>query len=163
MAKLIEKTGEYLVEIREPYWEEAGKSGQTGLALILPGFCDIDGEEHTINGRLYFTSTLIAGGRNRGKPLYEVAAETCEQIGMSKPFSPEKREELNGKYAKFVVEEEEYEGKTRIRVAFVNPPGREHLADAEAKKIWSVMTDGASPAASQQAEAGKEDDDDIPF
>ncbi len=164
MAKLIKTIGEYEVEIRDPYWEEAGKDGQPGMALVLPGFCEIDGEEYTINGRLFFTPTLISSGANQGLPLYQLSAETCIKIGMSEPFSPEKREELDGKKAVFVVQEEEYKGKKNIRVAFVNPPGRGALPDKKAKDIWAIMLgDEASQDTPFDNEPDAKPDDDIPF
>ena len=164
MTKLIETPGTYQVVIRDPHWEDATKDGDPGMALVLPGFCEIDGEEYTITGRLYFKSTIIGSGKNQGKPLYELSMETCFAIGMSTPFSPDKRHELDGKEARFVVQEEEYKGKTQIRVAFVNPPGKESIEDAKAKEIWGQIT-GNSGGQSQQSTPfdTKDEDQEIPF
>lgn len=164
MAKQIETPGTYTVTIRDPQWEDATKDGDPGMALVLPGYCEIDGEEHTITGRLYFKGTIIGSGRNQGRPLYELSMETCLAIGMSTPFSPDKRHELNGREARFVVQEEEYKGKTQIRVAFVNPPGKESIEDAKAKEIWSQITGGGSGAQSTPFDNKQdESEDNIPF
>lgn len=140
--KQIDAEGEYIVQIREPRWESAGKDGETKMSLVLPGYCMIGDEECHINGYLYFTPTLIKGGRNAGKPMYEVNAQLCLDLGMTAPFEPHKRTELDGVEARFVVSEEEYEGKKRMRVAFVNPPGRAQLTDDDAAAVWAKLTGG---------------------
>ena len=160
MTKMIESAGKYEVEIREPHWEDATKDTMPGMALVLPGYVTIGGEEYGITGRLYFTSTIIGGGQNQGRPLYEVSAETCERIGMTAPFSPEKKDELDGKRAVFVVEEEEYKGVTRLRVAFVNPAGKESIEDDKARAIWNAMSGGAVTATPPTREAKPDTDSD---
>jgi len=161
MAKKITNPDTYLVEIREPYWEDATKDGAPGMALVLPGYCEIDGEEKYINGKLYFKSTIIQGGKNQGKSLYEVSIDTLIQLGMSTPFSPEKRTELEGKLAKFVVQEDEYKGKTTIKVAFINPPGKEAIEDNKAKEIFEALKSDTPEDTNTPFD--EEDDDEIPF
>ena len=161
--KQIDTSGIYLVTIRNPYWEDATKDGDPGMALVLPGHCEIGGEEYAITGRLYFKGTIISSGRNQGRPLYELSMETCLQIGMSSPFSPEKRMELDGKQAKFVVQEEEYQGKKQIRVAFINPPGKESLEDEKAKEIWEQITGNSGGQSQQSTPFDDEEEDQIPF
>ena len=164
MAKVISDAGSYNVTIRDPYWEDAERDGVPGMALVLPGYCEIGGEEHVATGRLYFKSTIIGGGKNAGRALWEVSAETCEQIGMTPPFSPEKREELNGAEAVFVVQLEKYKDKLQARVAFVNPPGKPHLEDAAAKKVWMAVKESAPPMNAPNApEPPQGDNDGIPF
>ncbi len=160
----LENAGEYLVQIREPRWEEA----KQGMALVLPGWMQIAGEEKHINAYLYFTPTLISGGRNQGRPMYEVNAELCHQIGMSEPFSPEKLDELDGLEAFFVVQEEEYEGKTRLKVAFVNPARKPAMSVDEAKEVWERLVGGKvkpTPKAAEPKQTANEIDpaDDLPF
>jgi len=163
MAERIEKPGDYQVTIREPYWQLAGRDGEDKMSLVLPGVVEIDGAERSINAYLYFVPTLYASGRNAGRAVWDVNAETCVQLGMSEPFDPTQFEQLNGAMAKYVVEEEEYEGKKRMKVKFVNAPGRERLTNDRVAEIWAVLSDGDAPVAKPVETVAKAEEDDIPF
>jgi len=163
-AAHIAQPGTYQVEIRNPHWERMPeKNGDNNrMQLVLPGYAKDDleeGKEVAINGYLLFLSTIYASGRNAGKAMWEVAAQNCIDLGMSAPFSPEKITELEGAQAQFVVQEEEYEGKKRLKVQFINGPNRrEQLSTDDAAAIWSALT---SNGETSTAPATK--DDDIPF
>jgi len=151
----IEKAGEYVVTIREPRWVEMPpKDNDTArMQLVLPGYCEIDGEEHVIDGRLLFLRTIVGSGTNKGKALWEVSARTCTDLGMSEPFNPSNIAELDNCEAVYVVQPEEYEGKVRMRVRFINPVRRRPLSDEAAASIWAKLTGDAASA--------NDDDDDL--
>lgn len=154
----LENTGTYAVRIRDVKFEEA----KNGMCLVLPGWAVVDGAEKRINAYLYFNTTLISGGKNRGRPNYEVSAEKCVELGMSDPFAPAKIGELEDAEAEFVVEEDEYKGKTRLKVAFVNPLRKPPLTTEQAEAIWAQMTGGAMPGSEPTAD-GIDPSDNLPF
>jgi hypothetical protein len=158
----ITEAGKYQVRLRDLAWEQTDH----GMALLMPGWANVGGEERHINARLHFTGTLIGGGRNAGKPLYAVNAKICTDIGMSEPFSPGKISELEDAVCEFVVQEEEYKGERRLVVAFVNPLGKKISTD-EAEEIWNRLTGGKAPEAGVKPKPKPkkvaDDDDDFPF
>ena len=150
MSKRIEQPGSYDVTIRGPRFELAEKDGdQTRMTLVLPGFTS---DDQTIDGYQYFTRQIISGGRNKGRPMWEVGAELCHDLGMTKPFSPSKLDELDGVVCVFVVEIEEYEGKKRPKVKFINPRRKPVLSADDATRIWDELS-GAAGHSKQTAAA----------
>ncbi len=157
----IQEAGTYAVRIRDVKFEEA----KNGMCLVLPGWAQINGEERHLNAYLYFNPTLISGGRNQGRPNYEVSAEKCVELGMSNPFAPSKIGELEDAEAQFVVEEDTYDGKTRLKVAFVNPLRKPPLTTEQAEAIWAQMTGGAMPEPEPRRPTadGIDPSDNLPF
>lgn len=138
MSTRINATGEYHVTIQEPRFELAEKDGDTTrMCLVLPGVTE-DGK--SIEAYQYFTRQIVSSGRNKGRPMYEVSADVCHELGMPKPFNPANIEQLNGVAAVFIVEVEEYEGKARARVKFINPVRKPALEPDEAARIWAELT-----------------------
>ena len=157
----ITEAGEYEVRICAPHFEllEAKNGDASRMALVLPGET---ADDQYIDARLFFTRQIIASGRNAGRPTYEVSAELCHMFGLPRPFNPANIENLDGKAAIFVVEIEDYQGKPRATVKFVNTPRKEALSEAKANSIWNDLTKG-SAGAGMTSEAPDENDDNLPF
>jgi hypothetical protein len=83
-------------------------------------------------------------------------------LGVSEPFRPAKIGELEDAEAEFVVQEDTYEGKTRLKVAFVNPIRKPPLTTEQAEAIWATMTGGAVPSVPAQI-VDENPDDVLPF
>ena len=179
--KSINEPGDYRVRIKGAYWVKLNdKNGDTNrLQACLPGVCEINGEEAEITGYLPFTNTYIQVGKNAGKKLVDLNNDLLVQLGM-KPgaggyIDPAKlTEELEGREAYFVVDyENDLNGKPRLRVKFINPPGRERLDPNEAKNIFANLIGSQGSTAQRPAfkpapppappASGADDGDDIPF
>ena len=144
MATQLTTEGTFEVTLRNAHWtrlqEKDGDSRR--MSAVLPGYLTLDGEETCITAELMFTRTLISRGRNAGRSVAEVSMETLAQLGMQIDadgfINPARlAAELEGKQARFVCEFEEYEGQSRLRVRFVNAPGRAELAPEEAAAIFT--------------------------
>lgn len=155
--------GRYTVAITGPHWEKMDEKNGDPLrmALVLPCVAKVQGEEDICEYfRIYFTQQIITGGKNRGRSLFEVSAESCVKLGMSQPFSPHKIGELDGKMCEIVMEENTYEGKTSLVPKYLNPhTERETLSAAEANDIWKQMAGGSAPAPARQATGATEEKD----
>jgi hypothetical protein len=174
---LIKTVGEFEVSITEAYWAEMKAKGTDAqrMDLVLKCVTDPDGEEapqgRHMDYHMYFTRQIVTGGKNKGKPLYEVSMRQCIELGMSEPFSPDKISELVGISCVLVTKEEEYEGEKRIKPQFLNPVRHRKMDPSEATSIWNALTGGksvsapttgAKPAATQPAKSA-EPEDDLPF
>lgn len=170
--KQINEPGEYRVTIRNAYWTNT--KDERGLTANLPGYVSINGEEHSIIGRLSLTDTYVQRGKNAGKTLTDVNNEMLISLGMNKTangyIDPAKlTEELEGKEAYFVVEwENDQNDKPQLRVKYINATGRPSLDPNEAKSIFATLisSNGAvKPALPAPPTAAKavEDIDQIPF
>jgi len=162
----IESEGTHRVTLKGVHWEKMPeKNGDANrMCLVLPGWTD---EMRYAEHRLFFTRNITQGGANKGKPLYVVNSEMAIRLGMSSPFSPTKISELDGAVCEFVMELEEWEGKKRLHVKFINP-AKEELDKTEAERIWKEMMEGGGVKGPGPVEAGKKietgkDPDDIPF
>lgn len=160
MAKLLNIEGTHRVTIRGAHWTKLQpKDGDTHrMEAVLPGYVTIDGEEYVINAGLMFVRTIVARGANAGRCTADMSMETLVSLGMKQDanglINPAKlAEELEGKDANFVCEVEEYEGKNRLRVKFVNPPGRPDLAPEEAAGIFAELLK-SRPAATPKPAGG---------
>lgn len=156
---------EFNVTIREPHFESAEKDGDTNrMALVLRGETK-DGKH--IDCYQYFTRQIISSGRNKGKTMFEISAEQCYALGMPKPFNPRDIKMLDGVEAIYVVENEEYEGKVRPRVKFINSGRKPALSLDEAANIFAELSGGdVAPARTASAAAGEPadaSDDGLPF
>lgn len=156
MAKFLEKEGTYTVTIHGAHWTklQAKDGDERRMAAVLPGFVEVDGVEQMINAELNFTRALIGKGQNAGRSMADVNMETLIALGMAEDvnglINPARlSEELEGKQAKFVCEFEEYQGKSRLKVKFVNPPGRPDLDVAEAAAIFAELLQ-SRPAATER-------------
>jgi len=155
----ITKSGEYEVTIKEPRFELAEKDGDsTRMALILPGHTESG--EH-VDAYQYFTRQIVSSGRNKGKSMWDVSSALCHDLGMSRPFNPTKITELDGVVCVFVVEMEEYNGKTSPKVKFINPRRKPALSMEEACKIWAELS-GESDTKPVKSPAITSDDN-LPF
>jgi len=160
MAKFLEKAGTYTVMIRGAHWTKLQAKGddERRMAAVLPGFVEVDGVEQMINAELNFTRALIGKGQNAGRCMADVSMETLIELGMPEDenglINPARlSEEMEGKHAKFVCEFEEYQGKSRLKVKFVNPPGRPDLDAAEASAIFAELLQSRPAATERGAKA----------
>ena len=146
----ITEPGTYDVMIIAPRWEalEAKDGDSNRMQCVLPGHTN-DGK--MIEARLAFTRTIISGGQNKGKPVWQASAEKLHELGMPKPFNPAYLSKLGSTTCYFVVEIEEYEGKPRAVVKYINTKHREELPADAATAIWSRLTGGAAPTTSLPA------------
>lgn len=158
MAKRISEPGTYHVTIGNPHWTKLEeKDGDAcRMSAVLPGYCAVKGEEMTITGELYFTRSIIASGKQAGQKIAEISKDTLIKLGMPEPFNPADIACLEGVEAIFEVAEEEYRGEKRLKVKFINPPGRKSLPPEEASRIWDAIT-GTEPMHHETP------DGDIPF
>lgn len=160
----INEAGTYDVMIIDPRFEllEEKDGDKARMVCVLPGHTE-DGRH--IDARLFFTRQLISSGRNAGKPLYEVSAEKLFELGMERPFNPARLTQINNVCCSFVVEMEEYDGKVRASVKFINAHRREPISTDAAMAIWEQLAGGsAKPAtASKKAPSSAKAEDDNPF
>lgn len=152
MAEYLKKDGEYLVTIRGAHWTklEPKDGDNCRMSAILPGYVTVDGVECVVNGELYFTRTLMTSKRNSGRTVAEVSMETLAALGMPVDanglINPARMAvELEGKQARFVCETETYNDVERLKVKFINPPGRAELAPADAAAIFAEICKNATP------------------
>jgi hypothetical protein len=144
---LIDLEGEWNVMISDPRWEAmAEKDGNKNrMSLVLT--CETNPTERWPKGArmdfyMAFVPTIQQSGKNKGRPTYEVAAETCVRLGMPDPFDPAQISELDGKLAVLVTKNEEWpanSGKIRCKAAFLNPGRRPTLDANEAGAIWAAL------------------------
>lgn len=141
--KRITEAGTYEVQIFDPRFEalEAKDGDNNRMCAVLPGEA-VMGE--VIEARLMFTKTIITGGQNRGKPTWQVSAEKLHELGLPRPFNPSELCTLHGAVCIYVVEMEEYDGKTRPVVKFINTHRRDALPPEAANDIWKRLTGGAA-------------------
>jgi len=169
----LKEVGEFDVMIMEPYWEAPKEedSAKVQMCLVLP--C------HTNDGRvayfrMYFSNKLAASGRNAGKSMFEINAETCIELGMAAPFDPSRVSELDGNTAYLVMAEDTYQGKTTVKPKWLNPQRAKKMDAAQVKDVWNKLTGGkpigqpitqaTSAAKPKPAPAAKPDtDDNLPF
>jgi len=144
MTKQLNVEGTYQVTLRNAHWTRLQeKDGDTRrMSAVLPGYVTLDGEEYCITAEMMFTRTLICKGRNAGRSVAHVSMRTLAELGMTVDadghINPARlTAELEGKQARFVCEFEHYEGQKRLRVKFVNSPGRAELAPEEAAAIFT--------------------------
>ena len=147
-SERLQVAGTYAVAIVEtPQWfAMQPKDGDTArMELRIRGYVNGGPQDGKwIDGRLNFIRTIIEHGKHAGKTCFEVAEETCRELGMSEPFSPSKVSELKGATCEFVCEFEEYQGRTRLKVKYINTNSRPPLAPDEADAIWAELQKGAA-------------------
>jgi len=160
----INQVGEYPVIIGEPRWEEKEDKQNPTMILVLP--LHTEDKEHGIEFKVYFNSTIIRGGKNKGKPLWEMNTELCHSLGMPKPFDPQGIGILEDVTATLVMEEDEYQRKKRVVPKYLNPRRNAPIEQDKVKYMWASIT-GSKPPEAQAPASGapiKQDDpDDIPF
>lgn len=165
----INETGDFNVIIKDPHWEalDAKNGDDCRMALVCPLERISDGKKTTF--RFFFTSTIAQSGRNRGRAMFEINAEAVCKLGMSEPFAPNKIDELDGVEAIVSMQEDVYEGQTRVVARFLDPAKRETLSSDKANDIWAKMKGGSpSPKPPSQSDEDQSDDhddheDQIPF
>ena len=144
---LLKDEGEFIVTIKERKLIEAKKDNDPNrFAILCP--CEVAPspkypEGAQIDFILYLSPTLIKTGHNAGKPLWEIAAKQCEDLGFCEKFSPERINESGHVEAMLVMAEDTYNGVTKIKPAYLNPIWKKPLSIEEANNIWKKMT-GAS-------------------
>ena len=153
--------GRYTVMLDEPKWErlEPKAGDECRMALCIP--CNwglVDGTTHTEYFRMYFTRQIVQKGKNSGKTLATVNADECIRLGMSEPFDPGKVGELVGQIAELVMQEDTYEGQTRVIPRFLNPQSANRIDADEAREMWAKMTGGGGAPAATAVPAKAEDD-----
>lgn len=147
MSERIDAEGTFPVTIGRPFWEEMEAKGTDTLrmALVLPCKTEDDKEEYF---RAYFTGQIVQGGKNVGKPMYQVSEELCLNLGMEAPFDPTRTGELEGQKAELVMKQDEYKGVVRIKPAFLNTVYRDKLSNEKAADIWAQLK-GEKPKAAK--------------
>ena len=158
---------ELAVKITEPHFQAADKDGdKCRMALVLRG---VTSDGTYIDYYSYFTNSIFASGKNKGRRAFDVAAEQCYDMGMPKPFNPGDVGMLDGVDATFVCGLEEYENKLRPKVKFVNTGKKPALPLGEAANIWAQLSGEAVPPVvttskpKPTAVAAASDNDDLPF
>lgn len=169
----------------EPQWELVQeKDGDADrMALIVRGYVN-GGEQDAkwIDTKMMFIRTIIGGGRDAGKTMFEAQADKCLEMGMSDPFSPSKVAEMVGGTCEFVCEHEEWTDKhgnthNPLRVKFINTGGTKKIPMDEAQRIWAALAEdeGLSSAMPESAMSGSalgeadpldgsiDPDDNVPF
>jgi len=111
------------------------------------------GDGQTCDYRMFFTNSLVQNGKNKGKPMFELNAEFCIELGMMAPFDPSRIEELHDKLAHLVMVEETYNGKQVIRAKYLNPVRKAKLQTADIKNIWAKLKGKPAPAADADPDA----------
>ena len=165
-AQRVDEEGTYQVAILdEPKWYQMPeKDGDTArMVLRLRGYVNGGNQDgRWIDADMMFIRTIISGGRDKGRTMFEVQAEKCLQLGMSDPFSPSKISELVGATPEFVCSWDEYEDKQGkahriLRVDFINTNSRPPLAVEEAERIWKELSEdslGGAPEVVGGLDAG---------
>jgi len=139
----LDVAGTYQVAILdEPKWYEMkAKDGDTvRMELLLKGY--VNGGEQDgqwIFSRLMFTRKIYGAGQNKGRTTFSVSADVCLTLGMSDPFSPSKVSEMVGATCEFVVDWEEYEGKNRLKVKWLNTDSRPPMAADAVENVWKQL------------------------
>ncbi|MFA7462980.1 MAG: hypothetical protein WCY59_07550 [Anaerovoracaceae bacterium] len=163
--KRITEPGKYDVTIKNPHFEQLDEKNGDAVRMqcVLRGVTD---DDQYIDAYLFFTRQIVTSGQHKGQPIYAVSSDKLIELGMSKPFSPSKIDEIDGVNAQFVVKEEEYNGKTKLTVQFINA-SRKKLDAKAANDIWASFTgEHPAPVADQDDEMVDDlglENDNIPF
>lgn len=158
----INQVGEYAVIVGEPRWEEQTGDTNHNMILVLPLKTE-DGKQG-IDYKMYFNSTILKAGKNKGKPLYEVNAESLHGLGMPRPFDPNGVGILEDTPCTLVMDEDEYQGKKRIAPKWLNARRAQPIEAAKVSSMWASITGQKTAAASAPAKGAPiKQDDDIPF
>lgn len=153
----IEKPGTYVLSVKEADWGESN-NGTPFISL----WCESEAGQH-ISAYLYFSEKSMEGSLEVGEKVFglDSDAENWPIKMVGKQFSG-------------VVEEDTYEGKTRMRVKYLNPlrkPPKEvsnqrqlfAKLNALAKAKGMKAAPSPRPPARSAPQATKVDDDDVPF
>lgn len=159
--------GKYLLTATLAEWTET-KNGT--LCLAIDG---VNADGRTITAYLYFSDK----SEERSK---EVLAESFGVTLGSEANYIAAPDKIKGQQYNATCEIEEYDGKRRLKVKWINPVGRKPIAEAESRSIFArqVALDRArgtkpaparssAPAAQPRRTAAPlppvNDDDDVPF
>jgi len=112
----INNEGTYEVTIKDLRFEQTSEIPPQ-IAIKIDGVTD-EGDYAT--GSLFLSAKIIQGGKYKGKKLWETTLDTLKKLGM-KSDNPKDAKELIGSRCKFVMQYNEYNGKTYLQVAFINP------------------------------------------
>lgn len=160
---LLKEAGEYDVMMLEPYWEAPKEEdiSKVQMCLVIP--CHTN-DNRVAYYRMYFSNKLAASGRNAGRTMFEINAETCIELGMASPFDPGRISDLDGKTAYLVMADDTYQGKTTVKPKWLNPQRAKKMDAGQVKDVWAKLT-GGKPVASSTvnlppAKADKVDSDD---
>ena len=136
MSKITEP-GTYRVTLQGCHWEPC----KAGHQAVLPGYLD---GEHGITAFQSATPTIIQNGQHRGKKLAQVTYELLCDLGLPNG-DPAQIAGLDGTECEFVVDWDEYQGKKRLQVRFVNSP-RAAADPAEVASFFAQMGLGPESA-----------------
>jgi hypothetical protein len=159
----LDIAGTYPVAILdEPRWYQMPEKDGDKARMILRLRGYVNGGEQDgkyIDAEMMFIRTIIGGGRDKGKTMFEAQAQKCIELGMTEPFSPSKIGELVGATPEFVCAWEEYEDKQgnthrNLRVQFINTNSRPPLTAQDAEAIWKELQDGAGLGGDPGLDAG---------
>ncbi|MDH3279513.1 MAG: hypothetical protein OEQ39_02855 [Gammaproteobacteria bacterium] len=151
----INEPGKYTVTIFDPaFYPMPEKDGiDYRFSVRLPGRTE-DGK--TITAEMFFTPTLAKSGQHAGKTMAEINAEKLFELGMEPPFHPDRLIDLEGVECEYDVQYEEYDGRERLRVKWVNKHSIKPLQAEDVSRMWAKLT-GKSQDAAPTVQ------DDLPF
>lgn len=134
----ISQPGTYQVTLENCHWEkhEDQQGNMKGYVAVLTGR---DAEGETITARQYANANMRG---STGKTNQEYVCELLEKFGMANG-DPNNIAMTNGQPAQFVCEMETgTDGKERLRVKWINPPGP---AAADPSEVAAFFGGGVIP------------------
>jgi len=147
----IKEEGDYAVTITAAKWTKMqGKDGAPDYMAAHFEFATESGD--TMDKLLTLTGNIIGSGNNAGKTWKAVNMALLREIGL--PANPVLIGEMVGKPCNITVEEDEYNGKSYLVVAWMNP-SRKSYVSATNEDVMSMLGEFATGGGESQATAQK--------
>ncbi len=132
------KPGKYKAKATSGAWANVGEKGTPGVGVKFEFDCD--GVKSHLWHVLYLTNTLLKDGSTVAEKTFEMLAKLgydesipLAQDAQGNPIFDGRH--LADKEMEIVVENEEYEGKTRAKIKWVNELGGGQLAGLPVEKV----------------------------
>lgn len=132
----IEKPGRYAVKLSNPRWEKIKEGFQFAVTCTVIGGGADDGK--TLDYYQVANNTYISSGKNAGKRTADVCLEALVELGMS-AANPMLIHELQDKTGSLVADDEEYQGKKRLKAKFLNPLHKAPAAADDVSAYFAAM------------------------